>query len=428
MSFTEIFIPETFKTTIIDFTNDLSVTFPEYSNLWEKWSHLETSDEEFKQLFEYCLTVYPERFFDFLYQNDEMFDKTSEINTFFLPDVDFKILFHCEGVTENTKKSIWKYLQLVMFTIAGSIKDKANFGESANLFEGIDENELQEKMKETFQSIGDFFNKMNFDVGSGQDNESNHTEKCFSENDSGCASDNGSEKMEFNFEKMSGMPNMENLHEHLKGLFDGKIGRLAKNIAEEISGEFANILGEDGEAPQSTKDVFQKMMKNPKKFIDLMKKIGDKIKKKMDDGEISKDEIMREAGELIKKMKEMGGSDSNMQEMFKNFAKNMGFNMPKGAKIDMNALNRLSSKEAMRERIRKKMNVKKTGVSQNFVLEEKDSPNNLVFRIPGEQQERSTMPPPRFTDDELIAAFDKGSTNNSNGNKSGKKKKNKGKK
>ena len=414
-------IPENFKSTIIDFTNDLTTTFPEYCGLWKKWTNPETSDDEFKELFGYCLTVYPERFFDLLYQNDELFDPKSEINTRFLPYVDFKILFHCEGVTENTQKSIWKYLQLVMFTLVGSIKDKSDFGDSANLFEGIDETELQEKMKDTFQGVSDFFSKMNFDTKEDGDNSAEETDKSKSEN-------NGEEMPEFTFDKTTGMPNMENLHEHLKGLFDGKIGRLAKNIAEEISSEFSNILGGDGDSPQTTKDVFQKLMKNPKQMMDLVKKIGDKIKKKMEDGEISKDEIMKEAGDLLKKMKEMGGEGADMQEMFKNFAKNMGMNMPKGAKLDTNALTRMTKQEAMRERIRNKLNTKKQE-PQNYVLEQNGPDTNMVFRMPGEGEQERSVAPPALTDEELIAEFEKDGPN-TKGTKAGggKKKKNKGKK
>ena len=38
------------------------------------------------------------------------------------------------------------------------------------------------------------------------------------------------------------MPNMENIHEHLKGLFDGKNGKLAKELAEEIQGDLSNMV------------------------------------------------------------------------------------------------------------------------------------------------------------------------------------------
>ena len=119
----EIAVPNNFRSVISDFTKDLSITFPEYSYLWAKWALVETSNEEIRNLFDYCLTVYPERFFDILYQTTEIFDTESAVNTNFLPNVDFKLLFHCENVSESTKKTIWKYLQLILFTIVGGIKD-----------------------------------------------------------------------------------------------------------------------------------------------------------------------------------------------------------------------------------------------------------------------------------------------------------------
>ena len=60
-----------------------------------------------------------------------------------------------------------------------------------------------------------------------------------------------------------------------KGLFDGKIGKLAKELADELSGDLMHMFGEDGEGengPKSTQDVLKKMMKNPKKIMDLLKK------------------------------------------------------------------------------------------------------------------------------------------------------------
>ena len=60
-------IPSNFQSTIQDFINDLDTTFPEYKHLWEKWSNCD--DDTINELFQYCLTIYPERFFDILYQN-----------------------------------------------------------------------------------------------------------------------------------------------------------------------------------------------------------------------------------------------------------------------------------------------------------------------------------------------------------------------
>ena len=74
------------------------------------------SNEEYKlllissqNLFDYCKTVYPERFFDILYQNEEVF--TNDSNTCFLPQIDFAQLYF-DTTSVQTKETLWKYLQL----------------------------------------------------------------------------------------------------------------------------------------------------------------------------------------------------------------------------------------------------------------------------------------------------------------------------
>ena len=157
----KIEIPENFRSIIGDFTNDLSITFPEYSYLWLKWGSPGLKEEELIELFGYVSTVYPERFFDILYQNEDIFKMESTMNVHFLPNVDFKLLYHCENITEKTKKAIWNYLQLILFTITNSIKNKSTFGNTKNMFEGIDEKELQEKLEDTIKNITKFFSNLN---------------------------------------------------------------------------------------------------------------------------------------------------------------------------------------------------------------------------------------------------------------------------
>ena len=385
-------LPENFQTTIVDFVNDLSTTFPEYTQLWKQWADPNIDPYELRSLFKHCLLMLPERFFDIIYENKDIFSPESDTNVCFLPGVDFRVLYNCQGVTETTQKSIWKYLQLLMFTLVGSVKNKSGFGETADMFEGIDEADLQDKLKDTFENMSSFFKNMeeNLPKTEGETGEPGET-----------GQEGEPEKPTFNFDKTTGMPDLEGIHEHLKGLFDGKIGSMAKNIAEEISGDFESILGDDFKDVQNTKDIFQKIMKNPAKMMGIIKKVGDKIKNKMDSGEISQDEIMREAGDILKKMKEMGGGDDKFQEMFKNMAKAMG---GKGAKVDMNALERMTKQHEMKERMRNKLNKKNTDT--NYVLEQTQRPNNYVFKLPEEgDQPRSSLP--KLSDEELIAEFNK---------------------
>jgi hypothetical protein len=381
---------DNFKTIIHDFTIDLTTTFPEFSHFWSKWTDATT--EEYQTLFAYCLTVFPERFFDIMYQNAEIFVLSSEVNTMFLPDVNFKILFNCEGVSDNTKKTIWKYLQLMLFNTIGSIDDKSKFGDAASIFDGIDENTLQDKLKETMEGLGDFFKDM------GKTAET--------------APDDGN-RQEFTFDPKDGIPNMEDIHEHLKGVFDGKIGKLAKELAEEISGDFNDLVGE---TTGSTQDVLKNLMKNPKKMMGLVKKVGDRLTEKMDSGEISKDEIMKEAGDIMAKMKEMGGGADKLNDLFKQFA---GKNM----RVDTNAMDRMTKKEAIKERMRKKMEANKNA---HCVFEKVSAETeNYVYRVPGAETQARSSAQQKLDDDKLIAEFEKPSTDKIKSKESKKKDKSK---
>lgn len=367
-------IPENFNQTILDFIVDIETTFPEQTHILEKWKNM-TSDVQ-QTLYEYISQVYPERFFDILYQNTEIF-QNDEINTKFLPELDFKVLYNDETVSDNTRQVLWKYLQLILFLVVGNIKDKSMFGESANIFDGIEEDELGNKLKETMDDLGGFFKNMGLNMDQTQEEEKQSTPEC---------------------DASSGLPNIENLQDHLKSLFDGKIGKLAKDLAEEISTDFSSVLGDFGEIdennPPSTNDILKKLMKNPKKIMDLVKTVGSKIKSKMDDGEINKEDLMGEASEILSKMKEMGGTDE-MNEILKKFAGTMGKNM----KIDKNALNRMSKTEAMKERMRQKLEKKQ----QEYNITEEEGKKKFSL-VDEDKQERSTKTQAQI-DEELIASF-----------------------
>ena len=87
-------IPSNFRSLVNDFANDLTVTFPEHEHLWKRWINKEVSEQELSILFTYCTKVYPQRFFDILYQNEEIFEESNEADVKFFPNVNFKILFN----------------------------------------------------------------------------------------------------------------------------------------------------------------------------------------------------------------------------------------------------------------------------------------------------------------------------------------------
>ena len=396
----KIVIPENFKTLAKDFIDDLTNVFPEYDFYWSKWGNTDITNEELKELLDHCAKVYPERFFDILYQNEDIFAENSDINTYFLPRMDFRILFNSEGLSENSKKVLWKYLQLMLFTIVGSVDDKKSFGESANIFDGIDENVLQEKLEETMKNIGNVFEKMdtlkqkvNKMEGTTEDNEETNT------------GETPNPRAAF-----ENLPNMENLQSHLKQLFDGKIGKLAKELAEEVADEFKDVVGGDDENPQN---MIKNLMKNPNKIKNLMKTVSGRLDEKMKSGEISKDELMKEAGQFLNEIKKTSG-DAGVNEMLQSAMKNMG-GLGKNAKINKSALNRLMKQSESKEKMQQKANVRKQEIlrqkekerketfdrirEQNrlkaqFKLQQKENPDSFVFSLDGEDvQEKSFVHP-----------------------------------
>ena len=119
-----------FKIIILDFKKDILLTFPEYKDQLINF-------EDITYLYNYCKKLYPQHFFDIVYKKEELFDNS----IFLLPDIDFNIIWK-ENITDKTRETIWRYLQLILFNIIGDIKESETFGDAAKLFEAINKDEL----------------------------------------------------------------------------------------------------------------------------------------------------------------------------------------------------------------------------------------------------------------------------------------------
>ena len=314
---------------INDFTSDIVITFPEYSGLISKWWNRPSDNvEESKKkeslfVFRHCVKIFPERFFDILYKNVDMFKEESDVTTEFLPGIVFKHLWILD-ISDKTKETIWKYLQLILFSVIGSVHSTSELGDTAKLFEEINEEELKKKLEETLEGMQNLFETKK--DSSGMDSNIN----------------------------MENMPNAEQLHEHINSMMGGKLGKLALELAEDT----AKDLNLDMDNTGGAKDVFQKLFKNPGKMMNMVKNIGSKIDEKIKSGEIKESELMEEGMELLNKMKNMPGME-DMQQMFSQ----MGIpGLGKGAKINMGAmeaqLNRNMKNSKMKERMRANVEAK----------------------------------------------------------------------
>lgn len=422
-----------FGSIIGDLINDLNSTFPEFSEKFEQYQQADFASNHLDGVYQHAIKVFPERFFDILYQNVEIFQ--DDTNTEFLPGIDFKLFFTCEGVSEDTKKTLWKYLQLMLFMVVENVQDKSMFGEASTMFEGINEDELQTKLSEAMNGLGDLFKNIGKMGETSTDGETKEEEE----------EDEASKKFKEGFEeKMGSLPNLKGIQEKLNKLFEGKIGALAKEMAEELTNDFTEVFGADMESQHSNpQDVMKQLMKDPKKLMDLMKKVSGKLNAKMESGEISKEELMKEAGDILGSMGNgEGGQDLN--EMLKNMAKSMGGKLGKNMRVDTNAIDRMTKMQGQRTAIMKQHEAKKKKMAeearmreqqrqeqiriqesfaQAYSLENNGNTEDLVFRIPGQQgHERSFIHP------DLLKEIEEEEKNEQSGKKSSKKKKKKTKK
>jgi len=407
-------VPEEFAKVIKDFINDLKITFPEYVPLISMWwkerdnfGYIEEEEERNKAyeksvskssklLFEFCQKKLPPRFFDILYQNEDMFKEGTDIDTEFLPKIHFKDLWQCE-ISQKTRDTIWKYLQLITFSIVGTIKNKDAFGDTAKLFEAINEDEFKNKLQETLSQIEGLFDLSG--------NFSNFTEGL------GGAG----------FGSATGMPDAEQLHEHITGMLDGKLGQLAREIAEET----ASDLNMDFEGATDMKDIFQSLLKNPTKLMGLVKNVGDKLDTKIKSGDLKESEIIAEATEMMNKMKNMPGLDNIQSLLSKMGMGNLG---GLGGKVNTGAmeanLNKKLKLAQTKERIRAKA--------------EANAKAKLEQQILAQQQQQQQPAKPAVSEEEILKIFSTGekiertprgvnpqNNNNSNTNNSNKKKKGK---
>ena len=298
-------VPEEFAKVLRDFVGDLKTTFPEYVSFINKWwktseqySHIEDTEERksafekgetksIQTLFDYSKKKFPPRFFDILYKNEDIFKQDSDIDTEFLPQIHFKNLWQCD-ISDKTRETIWKYLQLIMFSIVGTIENKDAFGDTAKMFEAINEEEFKSKLEETLSQMQGLF-----DISGNMD-----------QNMDGSESDTGSGI------NMENMPNADDIHNHITGMLDGKLGQLAREIAEET----AEDLNMDLEGITDMNSVFQNLIKNPTKLMGLVKSVGNKLDTKIKSGDIKESELISEATDMMNKMKNMPGM-GNIQSM-----------------------------------------------------------------------------------------------------------------
>ncbi len=262
-------IPSNFYKVVKDFIVDLFGTFPELTQNKLLVDISNDDQEQYQVVYDHIVKVIPVHFLSILNEQESMFSE----DCYFLPDVNFKTLW-TDQISDKTKKIIWKYLKLILFVVMGNDQTILKMFENEN---------VQDKMKDTIDEMKNFF----------EDNDTS------------------------------------DVHKHLESMMDGKIGSLAKEIAEETVGS----------NPQE--EVIKNMMSDPTKMFSLMSNVGDKITNKIKSGQLKESELIEEATQMLQHMKNMPGM-KQFESMFNQF------NMPPN-------LNQNLKKAKTKERLQSKL-------------------------------------------------------------------------
>lgn len=299
-------IPSNFRMVITEMLDDFTKTFPEHSHLWHRWTTVglesmskEGQESELMYIYEYITPILTEIFMDVVNQNDDIFLVSNTTNTFFLPEVDFKMLFNCHDISTQTKEIMWNYLKLLAITVV------IKFGD-------VDETELMGKLNEIIENM-----------------------------------------------KLKSKDNIpleyDDVMKNFQTMFEGKVGSIAKDLAEEFSVDFKGILGEDLHTSQNPQDLIKKLLSDPSKMTDIFKNVNDRIKTKIDSGDINQSDLLKEVSSMMGGMGDMSDMKNSpfdfqsgpLGKMFQGF-------MNMNTKDTPKTLKQLTLRDKLKNRIQQK--------------------------------------------------------------------------
>lgn len=241
-----------------------------------------------------------------------MFAETATEDTEFLPKIHFKNIWQ-ENISETTRETIWKYLQLILFTL---VDTNVDFTDTTKWTEQVNHEEFKQKLEEAMGHIQEVFHDTPEPAASGEEE--------------------------------------EQLHANLSSMLGGKLGKLAHDIAEET----AASLHLEGATDMN--DVFQGLMKNPTQLMGMVQTVGSKLDAELKSGNLKESELLNEVTEMMDKMKHIPGM-GNIPSMLNKMGMGMGMGGG-GAKVDT---------AAMEAKLQQKMKMAKTKERMKAKLEAK---------------------------------------------------------
>ena len=342
-----------------------------------------------QNLLSHCLQVFPKIFFEILYKNEKLFsldiDKNNreetidkdntdkdntdieiiEYNTFLLPDIDFKILFNDNNISEKTKETLWNYLQIILFSIITNIETENTFGEAAKLFEAFDNEQLFEKFSSVFENVKDLYNNTTTDVDDANNifnNFKNMTETSF-----------------------NNLPEANEMYDHLKSILNGKIGQLATEFGEELYNEL-DLKDLENSGAKDVNDIYKNLFKNPTKIFKVIEKMGTKLDEKIKSGELSQKEILEESTKMLGSLTNSDIS-GNPMEMFKDLMEGFTNNKNFNKSAFNNMMSREKTKSKMREKLNQRQEQNKESNNSKTQVDEDKMKSNLFDLLKDESKD-----------------------------------------
>merc|ERR1711998_620973 len=123
------------------------------------------------------------------------------------------------------------------------------------------------------------------------------------------------------------------------------------------------------------KQLFEDLIRDPNKLKNIMQKISKKIETKIKSGEVSKDELMTEAADMFREMKNMPGMQNMMKKMAKTHMGGKG-KAPSMDSIEAQLQNNIKASQR-RKRMLEKLQQRQGQSTQTNLLEYTDNTVNV---------------------------------------------------
>jgi uncharacterized protein YdcH (DUF465 family) len=301
-----------------DFVRDVQSTFPEYAELLGEYYEDILTDES--QNTDKHVKRFMRKMKDF---KNEVASKSPDLYkepVFILKNLDFKILFESEDLSEESREKMWDYIQ-TLFVLGESI---------------INDSERVKKLVRNFKRLRNPEEVTQSDTSSEAVTETAEEEEPDDE-------DRQILEMLKNLsERKPEKPLDENMFEN------GMIGKLAQELSEELDIEKMGLnISEEG----NVDSIFSNLLSgdNPMKFMNLIQTVGKKIQTKMDQNGLDQEALVNEATSM---MSNLQGNNSMFDNLMKQ-AGNLG-GMGMGAQNNSN-----TGSNATRDRLKKKLDARK---------------------------------------------------------------------